>query len=856
MHCWQLYLEGTRQGIGLRPAVLRLAHAYRLTGHVKNTSAGATILAYGKNQDLQAFKYALAHWLEESVLQNSTSCNSKTKIQFQISKKAVTDPTPTAFQILPSELLPEETETHCPLMTIQADLAICDLCFQEYTNPADRRYQYPFISCAQCGPRFSILKRPPFDRANTSFSEFPRCQACESEYQDATDRRFHAQTCSCPDCGPKLYLYDSETKKSEHENPIEKAGHLLQQGKVVTIKTPTGFQLLAAANQQQAIRQLRDIKQRPQKPFAVMFSNIQSVAQHCQINRTAHNGLTAPSRPIVLLPLHPNNNLRRSETIAYDNVAPGLRQLGCFLPTTGLHHSLLEASQCPLIVTSANLKGDFLYRTETTVRSTLAEYCQYYLFNNLEIEHPIDDSVIQVIGNETQILRRARGYVPKPIAINLNAPRNGTLGIGGGEKTSFAVVANQQLYLSQDFGDLRNPRNFGAYENHLKYVHDTWSNKKNDSQKCMKNTALEQNSARLTVAIDQHPDYMTSHIARQRTQTDTLEVQHHESHFLSALNENGIQDDAIGIIWDGAGLGYDSQIWGGEFFNFKHSVIKHVGQLQPFPLLGGDLAAKLPIRNALSLVLTCANTGFLSKAATQYDWWQSREIAIDETQFHLLRQQVAHLNSHSVTQSNTLSNRKTNNFRLTSSIGRLFDAVAALLNLCHENSYEGEAALKLMHCALAYREHDCSSESKARYQASTRYPFKVSLNASGFLTLDWRPAITALVTDRITGIPNTQIAHTFHWSLANAAVQSSLLLADQANCKHLLFTGGVWQNTLLSMATTQLLEDAHSLMSKSGHSESASEKPLRHYFSRDIPPNDAGIAVGQVIAAGLRKTST
>lgn len=893
MQHWQLTLKGTRQGIGLRPAVRHLAKKHELTGHVKNSGLGVSISIYGKTQHLDHFVIALTSWLENIVTttdENSSGIN--------ITAKKIVLNRPKQFSIAPSSQHLSPSNYPTALMAIQTDHAICNLCQAEYNDPNNRRYQYPFISCIQCGPRFSILKNPPFDRDNTSFAKLPPCESCQVEYQNPADRRCHAQTISCPDCGPTLWLYDAHTQSTQQTDPIKTAGALLKQSQIITLKTPAGFQLVAAANQQQAISALRHAKRRPQKPFAVMFDSLNAIAEHCHISPSAKQALTSPSRPIVLLPLKANPLQAALPKIHYADLAPGLRQLGCFLPTTALHFSLLAATGSPIIVTSGNLRGDFLYRQDSKALEALTPYCQYYLFNNLDIVHPIDDSVVQIIEPDIQILRRARGYVPQPIPLTLHKPEQRIIGLGGGEKTSFAIATHQQVYLSQDFGDLQNPHNFSAYQRHLNYAQgfmpsDHRGTDTDTDQYIFQEIDDSQKPVSITLATDQHPDYMTTQYARQYLTRHTPELfkntlkenphaqpdtqnfqsnhvtqQHHESHFWAVLSERGITEKALGIIWDGAGLGCDHQVWGGEFFTYIDDHIQHVGQLLPFPLLGGDLAAKFPIRNAISLVLTGAQSGYLLQDTTDYAWWldrwQDRRTPFCIKQFSLLREQVTRLNRvrpDALNQATHPGTRQRGS--MTSSIGRLFDAVSALLCLCHENTYVGEAALKLMHCALAHLDEGHKTLIEKHDHTAQHYPFEITIDADDNLTLDWRPALAALIQDLSQGVASPLIACRFHWSLAQAAAQASERLAKLYGCQHVLCAGGAWQNTLLIQSTKYFLTDnltnnlIDHLTNNAQRTTPQTHTPsLEYYVARRLPPNDASLALGQILGAALQKSHT
>ena len=612
--CWQITLQGTQQGIGLRPRAVTLASANNITGWIQNITSGARIAAYGPPANLENFISRLQQWLNQSGASSD----------YSISKHPATTPIPNTFEISSSNREPAHPHDYS-LFSVQADQAICNTCLAEFNDPNNRRYHYPFISCAQCGPRFSILRQAPFDRPHTSYADFPLCQDCETEYQDLTDRRFHAQTCSCPQCGPHLWIYDAQTKTTHHENALKlAASHLKKNGHLV-LQTPTGFQLIASAHNTDAINTLRQLKRRPQKPFAVMFPNLASIKPYCTVSEAQARALQNPARAIVILnqrekPLDFTSN---TPPIDLESLAPELHQLGCFLPTTGLHYLLLAEVATPLVVTSGNLGGDALYRTQTEALSRLTPHCRYFLLNNLQTQNAIDDSVIQFITDNPQILRRARGYVPNPITLNLRPPQPGTLGLGGGEKTSFALTGDSGIYLSQPFGNLDNPNNFTAYGQQARFA-----------QSLLPTSDLKSISSTDTpIYYDLNSNYPTSFIAKQQPSPHKHTVQHHYSHFFAALNEHGLTQPTLGLIWDGAGLGLDNNIWGGECLLFTGERIERVGQLLAFPLLGGDRAARFPLNNALSLIFQCVRSGFLPSNYLTEDWWHNHGIQFTQAKF-------------------------------------------------------------------------------------------------------------------------------------------------------------------------------------------------------------------------------
>lgn len=649
-----------------------------------------------------------------------------------------------------------------PLAQILPDLATCEACLRELFNPADRRYRYPFINCTHCGPRYSIVESVPYDRARTTMRRFPMCPTCRAEYEDPANRRFHAEPNACPDCGPRLALWDVEGEALARDDAaLRTAADAIRQGKIVAVKGIGGFHLLVDARDDAAVRRLRARKHRPEKPFAVMFPSRDDIVGRCTVTTEEETLLLGPVRPIVLV--------RRTSSDIAEAAAPGNPWLGAFLPYAPLHHLLLQELGFPVVATSGNLSDEPICIDEQEALVRLGDIADLFLVHNRPIVRPIDDSVLRVVCGRPLMLRRARGYAPAPIAVDGLA--SGVLAVGGHLKTTAALTLDGAVLLSQHLGDLETAPARRAHE-----------------QATADLVALRGLDPRL-VAHDLHPDYATTRMALEMNKP-TAAVQHHLAHVVACMAEHGLEPPLLGVAWDGTGYGPDGTIWGGEFLRLTNDDFRRVAHLRTFSLPGGERAAREPWRCAVGLL-------FEAFGADAFAMDSLAPLApVTDQERRTLR----------------LALESGANAPRTSSMGRLFDAVAALCGLRRLASYEGQAAAELEWAA-----------------AGKAPPYAFVLRDGDPLILDWQPALEQLLHDLRRGAPVGQISAAFHAGLAAAIVA----VAQRLNDKLVVLTGGCFQNARLTEAAVAALEEAG----------------LTPVWHRSVPPNDGGIALGQAVWA-------
>lgn len=744
----RITLTGTVQGVGFRPFVHRLATTEQLAGFVHNTHDGVLIEAEGPASALERFLTHLQSVPPPHAI--ITACR--------------TIPLPPhgdhGFTIAAS------VATQTGLATITPDLATCADCLREILDPTDRRHRYPFTTCAHCGPRYSVIASLPYDRARTSMRAFPLCAACHAEYTTPTSRRFHAESIACPACGPQLALWSvSGTITATSDAALRAAATALRDGAIIALKGLGGFQLLADATNDDAVRRLRARKQRPRKPFALMVASCDAAAMLAQVTDTERRLLAAPEAPIVLV--RPRTN---TPPIAA-SVAPDTPCLGIMLPCTPLHHLLLRALPFPLVATSGNRGDEPIVTHETDALDQLAGIADAFLVHDRPILHRIDDSVVRVIGGREVVLRRARGYAPRPIPhAALTTPM---LALGGQQKSAIAIGAAGRLILGPHIGDLTAASTRAAFADMTAAL-----------------PALHA-IAPETIACDTHPDYHSTQVALDHG-TRVTQVPHHLAHVLSGMIDNGLDAPILGIAWDGTGDGNDGTIWGGECLAVSATTVRRVAHLRPFRLPGGDAAVREPRRAALGLLHAMgeplSRTDLPPIAA-----FTPREQSILET---MLARGV--------------------NAPLTSSAGRLFDAVASLLGLCQIASFEAEAAMAVEAAA-----------DRARHTATLPPP--ILRTPAGPAIIDWQPTLSSLIGQHIAGIPPEPLAAALHDALAAAIVE----VAQHTGLPRVLLTGGCFQNARLTESAIDRLRAAGFVP----------------YWHHHIPPNDGGLAAGQLAFA-------
>jgi hydrogenase maturation protein HypF len=648
---------------------------------------------------------------------------------------------------------------------ILPDLATCDDCLCELFDPADRRHRYPFINCTQCGPRYSIIEDLPYDRARTSMRRFPMCPACRAEYDDPANRRFHAEPNACPACGPHLALWDADGREALREDDaLDKTIAALREGLIVALKGLGGFHLLADARNEAAVARLRVRKRRASKPFAVMFPSLAEIAESCRLSDAEAALVTGAEHPIVLL-------WRTGGPVAAA-VAPGNPWLGVMLPYTPLHHLILHDLGFPIVATSGNLSDEPIAFDEAEAWSRLRGIADLFLVHDRPIARPVDDSVARIVCGRELVLRRARGFAPAPAARGRFAA--GILALGGHLKSTIAVSRGAGILASQHVGDLDTPESRALH-----------------AQTAADATRLLAIEPRVVVR-DLHPDYASSRSA-ERMGLPVVAVQHHVAHAAACLAEHGRTPPALGVVWDGTGYGPDGTIWGGEFLLLGQAGWRRFARLRPFRLPGGDVAAREPRRAALGLLYEAyGDRAFEMRDLLPLATFTEAELRILR---HMLKSGL--------------------NAPLASSAGRLFDAIAALARLRQISGHEGQAAVEL--------------EGAAGGAASKRcYSFALIHDggaASPDLTVDWAPALGALLADLRNGVAVAEISVAFHNGLAAAIAE----VAFRAGEPNVVLSGGCFQNARLTETAVGFLR-------------SAGFEPLWHRF---VPPNDGGLAVGQ-----------
>jgi len=757
----RIRISGTVQGVGFRPFAARLATELGLGGWVLNDRLGVLLEVQGPTEALASFQ-SLLHSRSPAAAQiSAVDCSE------------VAEEVPSglgSFEIRHSPA--SDTQIR---VSIPPDLATCPECLRELKDVGDRRHAYPFINCTHCGPRYSILESLPYDRERTSMRGFRLCPACAREYGDPGDRRYHAEPVACARCGPSLQWHDSEGKRCElgpDETVIGHARKALLQGRILAVKGVGGYHLMVDAGNSAAVAELRRRKHRLEKPLAVMFPNEASLLRQCEASEDERSLLRSSAAPILLL-------RKRASFALAQELAPGNPLLGALLPYAPLHHLLLHAVDRPLVATSANLSEEPLCHTEPEVFDRLRGIADAFLVHDRPIVRPIDDSVLRPDGRGASILlRRARGFAPAALALpKWLPPGPSLLCLGGHMKNTVAIANQEEIVLSPHLGDLSTARSLEAFTQGIQLL----------SQLLGEEPAL--------VACDLHPDYASTQHAR-RLGRPLVQVQHHAAHLFACLGEvNTLPERVLGFCWDGTGLGLDGGIWGGEGLLYEHGsrTLTRAARLRPFRLPGGDQAAREPRRSALALVRT---------ALLPVD--PERELSFTPEELRVL---------------DSLALRGGALAPECSSLGRLFDAVSALLGLRLRPGFEGQAAMELEFAADAAR-------LKRPLEA---LPFALR-EQQGLWEIDWEPALRRLL--ELRGKHDTgSLAHAFHAGLAEAAARLASILGGPA----VALSGGCFQNALLLQLCHQSLETTG----------------LQVLSHRRLPPNDGSLCFGQAVAVRL-----
>jgi hydrogenase maturation protein HypF len=658
---------------------------------------------------------------------------------------------------------------------ISPDIATCQACHGEIFDAEDRRYHYPFTNCTNCGPRFTIIEDMPYDRPKTTMRSFKMCPECQAEYDDPLDRRFHAQPNACPKCGPKLELLDAQGQRVDSSDVIAAASQLLRDGKILAIKGLGGFLLACDATSQEAVQLLRQRKRRPFKPFAVMVADIAEAKRHCHTSEVEEKLLSSPQSPIVLLRW-------KAESTVCQVVAPNLKYLGIMLPYTPLHHILIRETGLPLIMTSGNLSEEPIAKDNDEAIRRLSGIADYFLVHNRDIYARYDDSVVVVERDDVQLTRRARGYAPYPVHLNFRARQ--VLGCGAELKNTFCLTKDNYAFISQHIGDLENLETMEHFDNTL---------------------ALYQKLFRIqpeAIAYDLHPEYLsTKYALGLANRFKLVPVQHHHAHIASCMADNKVETPVIGVSFDGTGYGSDGHIWGGEFLVADFNGFNRAGHLEYLPLPGGEAAIKRPYRIATGYLLKLLGESSLDLKLPFLKQIDPVEVALIE------RQVQTGLNS-----------------PLTSSMGRLFDAVSALMGVRGAIDYEGQAAVELE--MVAYDDNGKDGDKS--------YPYSI-IEHDGVNVIQLRELLTAIVEDLHRDVSKATMSAKFHNTVALMVCQVCQRIAANTGINQVALSGGVFQNRLLLRKAMALLEPA-------GFSV------LTH---KQVPCNDGGISLGQALIANF-----
>lgn len=774
----QVTVEGTVQGVGFRPFVYRLARELELSGWVTNTRSGVLIEAEGEGGDIESFLGRLKQEAPASAMIEAMNTSSIPVVDEKY------------FSIVPS------AETGQRALVIPPDLATCSDCQRELVDPNDRRFQHPFITCTQCGPRYSMISAVPYERANTTMAAFELCHACGVEYSTESDRRFHAEPIACPACGPRVALWNEQGQEvATGEGALHRLQMMFEEGLIVAVKGLGGFQLWVDAKSDEAVGRLRDRKRRAEKPFAVLFPSVEVVRGYCLLSSDEEALLCSPQAPIVL-------TRRRQETDIADAVAPGNPYLGVMLPTTPLHHLLMASLQRPVVATSGNRSEEPIVTDEREALVRLNGIADAFLVHDRSIARPVDDSVVLVMDGtldrndrgevgmpkpEVIILRRARGYVPQAIRWSddlVDGVQGPVLAVGGHLKNTVAVLRENRVVLSQHLGDLSTVEADKAFRQAVA-----------DLQQLLQ--VMPQ-----AIACDLHPDYRSTGFARQLAATLSVPltpVQHHHAHVASCMAEHRLNGDVLGIAWDGAGYGGDGQVWGGECLIASYRQFTRFASLRPFRLIGGEAAMKEPGRSTAALL------------------WELMGEAMQE--HHVPSWNV----SHGQREKFTSLLRSGIASPWTTSMGRLFDAVASLTGLCRETSFEGQAAMAVQFAA------ERGMETQGGRGEGYSMDLVPSENPGTKWMLDWRPMLSTMLDDLRRGCRLGQIAARFHVGLAAATVH----VAQAAGLPRVVLTGGCFQNRLLLSLVRRRLKGAG----------------FEVYSHSLVPPNDGGLSLGQAVVA-------
>ncbi|HSA57731.1 MAG TPA: carbamoyltransferase HypF [Gemmatimonadaceae bacterium] len=762
-------IDSTGRGVGFRAFLYHLARSLELAGFAYRDARGVVIEIEGDTSAVSHFLQRLDH-----------EAPPRAAIE-RVDTEELTLAGETAFRIVGSSHLADGAgpgEPVVPTSLVAPDIATCDACLSELVDPRNHRYRYPFINCSDCGPRFTIVRSTPWQRARTTMAGFAMCERCQREFDDPLDRRFHAQPNACPACGPTARLLDRRGRTIDPgaaRDAVRAAAHALRAGAILAIKGIGGYHLACRADDAQSVATLRARKNRAEKPFAVMVADVAAARRLAWVDDTEAALLSGRERPIVLA-------RRRAAARLASSVAPGHRDLGLMLPYSPLTHLLLADTGLPLVMTSANAPGEPMLIRDADALARLAIMADLFLVHDREIASRADDSVVRAVtmpdGRQPLMIRRARGYAPASLPLPVPA-HPAVVAVGGHTRNTFTLAAGERAWVGHHVGDLETVEAWQSFREGIAHL----------GRLC----AVEPS----TIAHDPHPEYLSSRHGAGQPAARRAVVQHHHAHFAATLAEHGEMGQAIGIVFDGHGHGEDGAVWGGEILCGDVSEVARVGHLWPVRMPGGTDAILAPWRMACAWLKELqdgipAIPHALRGSVSGEDWRDAVELA------------QAGLRS-----------------PMTTSVGRLLDAISALCGVCPEASYEGQAAIEL---EMVADEHERSA-----------YSMPVA-RKRGQLVLDARALVRAVVHDLESGVPVPAIAARAHRGLAVAAVRAAAEVAGRRGITTVALSGGVFQNVLLLERTTALL----------------AQEGLRWLVPRRLPPNDGGLSYGQAVVAAAR----
>lgn len=659
------------------------------------------------------------------------------------------------FEIKPSNMEVSKIKQVSP------DIGVCPKCMEEVLEPSSARYRYAFTNCTECGPRYSIIKSIPYDRCNTTMKDFIMCNECENEYSNPESRRFHTQPNCCSNCGPKLTLINSFGKEIKGSEPIQRVAAFINAGYIIAIKGLGGFHLCCNGKNEQAVSELRIRKGRPDKPLAVMIKDIASVNKYCETSDMDRDILKSEKRPIVLIN-------KKIPCDLPDNIAPNQKRIGVMLPYLPLHYLLFEDGLEVLVMTSGNISGEPIQYENNEAVHNLKGVADYFLLHDRSIHNPLDDSVVKVILNREMVSRRSRGYIPYTQYIGTKYE---ILALGAEQKNTFCLSQNGYAYLSQYQGDLKSMDSFELYKRAINNF-----------------TNLIEASPKV-YAYDSHPQYFSTEYAKAQ-EGFKIPIQHHHAHMVSCMFEHKLYKDVIGVVFDGTGLGTDGSIWGGEFFIGNRRSFQRVGYLKPILLQGGDTAVKEPWKTAVS---------YLFELGYDAKHYLSRVNASD---IEVVEQAIA----------------STFNCHLSSSMGRFFDCISAMIGLRLDINYDAQAAIEL--------------ENILDSAINTCYDYCIERKDS-FFEIDYESIIRGVISDLEQNVLPSAISAKFHNTISNAVVDTVKQIREDFDLSDVVLSGGVFENVyLLESVYRKLLEMGFNV-----------------YFNEQIPINDSGISLGQLVAA-------